>query len=51
MLFLPLAYLISLIRQHIKDTMRTSPSAEPTSMGTSKPAEHGATEAEAEGIM
>ena len=46
LMLLPFAYLLCLIRQHNKETMRTSPSAELTSMGTSKPADHGATEAE-----
>ena len=46
LLFLPFAYLLYLNRQHIKETMRTIPSAETTNMGTSKPAEHEATEAE-----
>lgn len=44
--FLAFAYLFCLNRQHIKETIRTSPKAEPTSMGTNKPVKHGATEAE-----
>lgn len=36
---LPFTYLFCLNMQHIKVTMKTSPSVQLTSMGTSKPAE------------